>query len=310
MFELNPKKEAPMAAMEGLGGGANSLLFNHTPRVYAVGQVVFDGNNTNATWTVPANVYSISVVAVGKGDGGHGPYAAGNGGGLAYANDIAVTPGATLTYTTHAAGTSYGASTTGTSTLSGPASGGQAAWTVNGPSAHHGTSGDGWFTGTPGSSRNGQKGGNYVANGSGWGGAITMAGGAGAAGYSGDGGTGVLVNQGGAGAGGGGGAGGGENIWGSGGDYAGGGGGVGLLGEGSSGTGGGNGGYGGYGGSGGADGTTGTGSPDQPGNGGNYGGGGGGYKSGLTASSGGGGGIRIIYPGHERQYPSTRTANE
>ena len=309
MFELNPKKEAPMAAMEGLGGGANSLLFNHTPRVYAVGQVVFDGNNTNATWTVPANVYSISVVAVGRGDGGRGQAAA-NGGGLAYANDIPVTPGATLTYTTHAAAASYGASTSGQSTLSGPASGGQAAWTVNGPSAHHGTSNDGWFTGTPGSSRNGQKGGGYVNDQTGWGGAYSMAGGGGAAGYSGDGGTGVVISAGNAGAGGGGGAGGGESIWGGSGDYAGGGGGVGLLGEGSSGTGGGNGGYGGYGGSGGSDGTTGTGSPDQPGDGGNYGGGGGGYGGGWNASKGGGGGIRIIYPGHERQYPSTRTANE
>ena len=309
MSELNPKKEAPMAAMEGLGGGANSLLFNHTPRVYAVGQVVFDGNNTNATWTVPANVYSISVVAVGRGDGAQamGACAAA---GLAYANDIPVTPGATLTYTTYAAAFAGGSSTSGQSTLSGPASGSQAAWTVNGPSAHHGTATAGHFTGNPGSSRNGQKGGGYVSYQTGWGGAYSMAGGAGAAGYSGDGGTGVLINQGGSGAGGGGGAGGGESIWGGSGDYAGGGGGVGLLGEGSSGTGGGMGGYGGIGGSGGSDGTTGTGSPDQPGNGGNYGGGGGGYKSGLTASAGGGGGIRIIYPGHERQYPSTRTADE
>ncbi len=309
MSELNPKKEAPMGGMEGLGGGASSLLFHNSPRVYAVGQVVFDGNNTNATWTVPDNVYSISVVAVGRGDGGRGEAGA-NGGGLAYANDIPVTAGATLTYTTHAAAASYGASTSGQSTLSGPASGGQAAWTVNGPSANNGTSFAGWFTGTPGSSRNGQKGGAYVNKGSGWGGAVDMAGGGGAAGYSGDGGTGVINSGGGAGAGGGGGAGAGETINAWGGDYAGGGGGVGLLGEGSSGAGGVTSGYGGGGGSGGSAGTTGTGSPDQPGDGGNYGGGGGARGPGWSEAKGGGGGIRIIYPGHERKYPSTRTADE
>ena len=310
MSELNPKKEAPMGGMEGLGGGASSLLFHNSPIVYAVGQVVFDGNNTNATWTVPANVYSISVVAVGRGDGGRSQAAA-NGGGLAYANDIPVTPGATLTYTTHAAAASYGGSTDGQSTLSGPASGSQAAWTVNGPSANNGTSVDGWFTGNPGSSRNGQKGGSYVSYQTGWGGAYNMAGGGGAAGYSGDGGTGVVVANGNAGAGGGGGAGGGENIWGGSGDYAGGGGGVGLLGQGSNGAGGSNPAGGGGGGSGGSAGATGTaGPPDTPGDGGNYGGGGGAYGGGWNMSKGGGGGIRIIYPGHERQYPSTRTADE
>ena len=258
MFEINPKKESPVAGMEGIGGGASSLLFNHTPRVYAVGQVVFDGNNTNATWTVPANVYSISVVAVGRGDGGRG----------------------------------------------------QAAWTVNGPSAHHGTATAGHFTGNPGSSRNGQKGGSGVSYQTGWGGAYSMAGGGGAAGYSGDGGTGVVISAGNAGAGGGGGAGGGESIWGATGDYAGGGGGVGLLGQGSNGAGGSNPAGGGGGGSGGSDGATGTSSPDTPGDGGNYGGGGGGYGGGYNHTKGGGGGIRIIYPGHERQYPSTRTADE
>ncbi len=309
MSELNPKKESPMGGMEGLGGGASSLLFNHSPRVYAVGQVVFDGNNTNATWTVPANVYSISVVAVGGGDGAQGQNGSA-GGGLAYANDIPVTPGATLTYTTYAATASGGASTSKQSTLSGPASGSQAAWTVNGPSPNYGTATDGWFTGNPGSSRNGQKGGLYVNYQTGWGGSISMAGGGGAAGYSGNGGTGVVVAAGVQGSGGGGGAGGGEQIWGASGDYAGGGGGVGLLGEGSSGAGGAYAGGGGGGGSGGAPGATGTSSPDTPGDGGNYGGGGGAYGGGWNASKGGGGGIRIIYPGHERQYPSTRTADE
>ena len=275
---------------------------------YAVGQVVFDGNNTNANWTVPANVFSISVVCVGRGEGNSNAQS-GAGAGLAYANNIPVTPGATLTYTTHAQGTGNGMNTDYASKLSGPASGSQAAWEVIGPSAHYGTATAGYFTGNPGSSRNGQKGGDSVSQTSGWGGAIQMAGGGGAAGYSGDGGTGVPATAGNNGSGGGGGAGGGDSyIWGNG-MYAAGGGGVGLLGEGSSGVGGSGMGAGGGGGSGGTDGVSSY--RTAPGHGGGYGGGGGGaYSPNQGPAGGAGGGIRIMYPGHERLYPSTRTADE
>ena len=78
----------------GAGGSIN----------YAVGQVVFSGDNSSQSWTVPADVYSISCVCIGKGEG-NVDYIAGDGGGLAWASNIPVTPGATLTYTTWAAST-------------------------------------------------------------------------------------------------------------------------------------------------------------------------------------------------------------
>lgn len=126
-------------------------------------------------------------------------------------------------------------------------------------------------------------------------------GGGGAGGYSGNGGQGsARINNAPAGSGsGGGGGGGGGNASGGGA----GGGGVGLLGEGASGSGGVGGAgtpTGGGGGSGGGAGSNGT-PVTNPSAGGNYGGG-----SGL----GGDAGVRIIWPGNLRQFPSTRTANE
>ena len=122
--------------------------------------------------------------------------------------------------------------------------------------------------------------------------------GAGAGGYSGTGGQGVLGQSGpaagGNGSGGGGGAGGCSQSPLSGG----GGGGVGIQGEGPSGQGGAAGVNGGEGGSGGTDG-----SGNYPQNGGVHGGGGG-YWAG-----GGVGAVRIIWPGTDRQFPSTETAD-
>jgi len=113
---------------------------------------------------------------------------------------------------------------------------------------------------------------------------------------------------------------------------AGGGGGTGILGKGadgyphggygswagqngySSGTSWAKGGYGGSGGTGGTNGSVYGQGGNQAGAGGTYGGGGGGSGgfSGSTCAGGNGGkgAVRIIYPGNERQYPSTRTANE
>ena len=142
----------------GTGGGIN----------YAVGQVVFDGDNVSQSWTVPADVYSISVVCVGRGESNLDT-TTGDGGALAWASNIPVTPGATLTYTTRAAHDKNNPPS-GDSILSGPASGSQAAWSVTGTSSSSGTQSSTYFTGTPGASRQGNRGGNgIVANtGVGW----------------------------------------------------------------------------------------------------------------------------------------------
>lgn len=65
--------------------------------------VLFSTTNTAHTWTVPAGVDNISIVAIGGGGGGGGGAGGltrgggGGGGGLTYVNNISVTPGETLT---------------------------------------------------------------------------------------------------------------------------------------------------------------------------------------------------------------------
>ena len=72
------------------------------------GQAIFWEDNSNSSvgsdyytqnWTVPSGVHYISAVLVGGGGGGDADwsYTGGSGGALAWANDIAVTPGETLT---------------------------------------------------------------------------------------------------------------------------------------------------------------------------------------------------------------------
>jgi hypothetical protein len=75
--------------------------------------VLFSTTGTH-TWTVPANVSTISVVAVGGGGGGYGYWnydatelrigTGGSGGHLTYSNNIYVTPGETLDVTVGAGG--------------------------------------------------------------------------------------------------------------------------------------------------------------------------------------------------------------
>ena len=75
--------------------------------------VLFSTTGTH-TWTVPADVSTISIVAVGGGGGGYGYWnvdatelrigTGGSGGHLAYANNIYVTPGETLDVTVGAGG--------------------------------------------------------------------------------------------------------------------------------------------------------------------------------------------------------------
>lgn len=222
-------------------------------------------------WVCPTGVTSISVVVVGAG-GGVGS----NGGGLAYRNNVSVTPGTSYTIVVGSGGTKTtgfndDTSATDSSAFSCIATAGKGSTTV-------GTS-SGVYDG-------GANGGRYAG---------------GAAGYTGNGGNGATSagNAGAAGAGGGGGGGGVSSSTG-----VGGGGGVGLLGQGASGAGGlGSGGFSstaGKGGSGGADGT------DNTSQGGQYGGGG---PSDGSFRTGAGGAVRIIWPGTTRSFPSTNTGN-
>lgn len=275
------------------------------------GQILYEGpaaaSGSTFSFVVPAGVASVSMVAVACGS----PYAAGN---LAYANNVAVTPGETLTVYVAGAGnpgnppsgnpwSSY--IKRGTTTLL------QAFNRYNGASP-----------------------GGTAASGGGAGGGSTgsgMAYGAGAGGYTGNGG---LAGS----AGSGGGGGGASTSRSNGGqtDYPfqyswtgglGGGGGVGLLGQGASGSVGVGAGGRGYGGSGGdSGGLGGTGSSSGGGTGGaggKYGGapGSGGalgffdYDTGESDSlpapngSNGIGGVRIIWPGNTRFFPSTNTGD-
>ena len=70
---------------------------------YSVGQALF---TSSGTFTVPLGVTHISAVVVGGGGGGHYTWAnSGAGGGaLAYAHDIAVSPGETISITVGAGG--------------------------------------------------------------------------------------------------------------------------------------------------------------------------------------------------------------
>lgn len=243
------------------------------------GQIVFE---SSATWVVPAGVTSISIVAVSAGEDGSGTgdLVGGRGGRLAYANNASVTPGETLNITV--VPTQSAVSNAGGYLVRANRTGGSVGDVVN-------------------------TGGSGVAPPGGVGDSM---GGGGAAGYSGNGGDGhdvrgATVVSSGAGAGGGGS--GGVGL---------GGGGVGLLGEGASGASVTNApgdkykpGLGGSGGD--------SGSGDLlSGDGGKYGGGGGAQGAvnpdGVTEhyGAGGPGGLRIIWPGDERQFPSTRTADE
>jgi hypothetical protein len=248
-----------------------------------IGQVAYTVPGTYS-WTAPASVRSVSVVAIGGGSSGkyggptyNGLYAnGGGGGGLGWKNNITVVPGQSYAVVVGVAGV------------------------ASGQMYDRGIAGgDSYFIsasivkggGAPGALNGAQysPGGTYVGDGGGNGGQggyenadFQNAGGGGAGGYSGTGGTGGLSNGGSGSAGSGGGGGGG----GAGGRA---GGGTGILGQGTDGTGGGpnvNGG----GGSGGFNGSAGTG--------GAYGGGGGGQNG-----PGGVGAVRIIW-GSGRSFPS------
>tara|TARA_X000000368_G_scaffold408685_1_gene389632 strand:+ start:18009 stop:18941 length:933 start_codon:yes stop_codon:yes gene_type:complete len=294
-----------------------------------VGQEVLLTDNSSQgtdTWTCPAGVTSVSVVCVGAGAKGSG-YNGGGGGALSYRNNCTVVPGTTYTYEIGIGGGETGSVQGGDSYYQGHETYIQfESGTSNYCYANGGTvdntqdSQSGCVGGAAPTSAQGDGGGQGGGGGTSSHG-YAGGGGGGAGGYDGKGGTsgymdgywsasyhGTTSSQHPQGKGGGASAGG--NRWGGGN----GGGGVGLLGEGTSGaapagdysSAGGNLGLA-NGGSGGGDGIEQVDGVDTYRRGCEYGGGGGG---GLGIGNGGDGAIRIIWPGDERSFPTTRTADE
>lgn len=295
------------------------------------GQIVYEGpsgrSTTSSTYTfiVPAGVNSVSIVAVGAGSGPNN-IGAGQGGSLAYYNNVPVTPGTNITIDIFgpAVNDTYGVYINLT----------QDGLTKNirvSKGNHSYTSSAEYSFNLICESKNGNVGGLMQDWGNTYSGYSDNAGGGGAGGYSGPGGNGGFGTVSGyaAPAGGGGGGGAGPYVYSGFQNGGAGGGGVGLLGQGSSGAGGDisgavgtRGGRGGSGGGNGADGsrTTGTGydyygNPYQypiiiGGLGGRYGGAQGGClgQPGYTSGAGGGA-VRIIWPGTSRKFPNTLTGN-
>jgi hypothetical protein len=301
-FELSAVTSTQMPVVQRQQS-SGTLLVNGEFEEYTV--PISNTFTTSGSFVVPAGVTSISAVAVGGGGGGAGgsdPTNGGGGGGasaLAYVNNIAVTPGETLTVVVGSGGTAGAGSNVGTSGgLSSIARSATILLQANG-----GTQGNALIINA---NNNGGAGGTVVTGSGGAGGvggsgnSSGGGGGGGAGGYSGTGGAGSAGSTSGnptgsTGSGGGGGGGAGSN------NRGGGGGGVGLDGIGQNGSGGAliiAGGQGGLGGSNGSFGTFG-GSVGSGGGGGLYGGGGGGGSDSATATGGAGaaGGVKIFYRG-------------
>jgi hypothetical protein len=255
---------------------------------------------SNGSFEVPTGITNVSIVCVGGGaagnntnaDGGRG----GGGGALSYTNNLAVTPGETLTIVVGLGGTTSGQNggdsyVRRSSTDLVLAKGGVGGTTSLGGNSALGVGTVKYSGGNGGSGFDGPGGG-----------------GGGAAGYSGNGGNGSNAEGGLSGAGAGGSASGGAGKAPGGDGAGGGGGGVGLLGEGSSGTSVSSG-AGGIGGSGGANGANGV--TTTAGSGGLYGGGGGGAPiaaGGGVFGNGANGAVRIIW-GENRAFPDTNTTD-
>ena len=302
-------------AANAIGYGPCSAASNSITPTAVVGQQAYTSAGT-FTFVVPTGVTRVSTVAVGGGGKGYAQNPStclnggGGGGALAYANNVVVTPGESLNVRVGGlCGPLNGQSTylqrSSTSLVeagggSGAPAGGAGGVVIVGT----GYAGGAGFVRSPGTNVG------------------RTAGGGGAGGYSGAGGaggnsfTGSPSSTAGTGGAGGGGGGGGCTPLGTGNGGGGGGGGVGLLGQGSNGAAGATldaGGVGGGGGSGG--GCAGTGyitcccgsnKRSVGGSGGIHGGGGGG---GDNLQDAGRGGLRIIWPGTTRSFPSTCTGN-
>jgi hypothetical protein len=253
-----------------------------------IGQVEYTTPGTYS-WTAPAGVTSVSVVAVGGGGAGFSSSitsarATGGGAGLGWKNNITVVPGQSYTVVVGLGGRQ--------SSLGGSTTNGQDSYFITANSNAYAT-GKGGNSGTSGL---GGSGGGFFGDGGGQGGSgivrtdNTNSGGGGAGGYSGNGANGINTGSGpglaapaGSGAGG------------SGGANGNGGGGVGIYGRGADGGNFGGGGSGG--GSGGGNGASGA-----------YGGGGSTHNNQFYASPADGA-LRIIW-GPGRAFPATNTANQ
>ena len=281
----------------GGGGGAGGVLLA-SANAASIGQSTYTTPGTYS-WTAPAGVTSVSVVAVGGGGGGGQTWSSGGGGGggLGYKTSITVVPGQSYTVVVGEGGPSLANATTPGSeggnsyfdsleTVAGYGSGrGGPGSTAATPAFGGGYTGDG-----------GGRGGNGATDGN-W-----QKAGAGAGGYAGRGADSGASTGTAAPAGGGGGAGGYySSTYGQPG-----GGGVGILGQGASGASTGNAFSGGRGGSGGQNGADGE--PNSNTSvkgmiyGGAYGGGGGGSGTSTGGGVGGSGAVRIMW-GAGRTYP-------
>jgi len=141
---------------------------------------------SSGTWTVPTGVTQAKVIAIGGGGGGGGGSsgansagAGGGGGGYADANVTGLTPGANITITVGAAGTSGAVNTTGgtggnssfsTTVVAGGGAGGGGTSSGAAGAGGTGTTGDFLQTGTSGLP--GQSG--YPVDGSNWGGVTSV----------------------------------------------------------------------------------------------------------------------------------------
>lgn len=284
-------------------GGETSADSNTTGTIGAApGSQLYTTGGTY-TWPVPSGVTSFSVVMIGggAGAGGFGQAFGGGGAALVHVNDFPSSPG--QSYAVTVGGGGIGGSNEqrgndgGSSSLIGNTPGLLYA-KANGGRVQASSSGTvntvGFFQPVSNGTIN-----NSLS------GANPFAGGSGAAGYSGSGGQGGRPGQNanpGLG-GGGGGAHGSTSV------YGGGGGGTGIYGQGTSGNASNSGGQGGGGGSGGNAGAPGPSinAGIEGGTGGQYGGTAGPAqdRSGDTGGQGGGGAVRIVWPGANRQYPST-----
>lgn len=285
------------------------------------GQVDYFTTTSSLSFVVPTGITSVCILCIGGGGGGgtddSNGSRGGGGGALSYSNNVAVTPGETLTINVGAGG--LGAFGVGSGEFVGL--GGETSRVRRGTTtlvaADGGSGGDqytggfGGFTsyGTGAVKYAGGSAGNQFSN--------YGTGGGGAAGYSGNGGDGGSEVYGGTGSSGSGGGGGG----GAAGTYnysSGGGGGTGRFGQGTSGAGGAtvsSSVRGGYGGSSGTSGSSyGSSYYRDGGNGGTYGGGGGGGSLDKPGGDGKAGVVRIIWAGTRsgdvsRAYPSTNTGD-
>jgi hypothetical protein len=255
------------------------------------------------TWVAPAGVTRVSVLAVGGGGAGGSSIKGGGGGGaggLGYNNNITVTPGNSYTVVVGVGGVGR---------LNGDGADGGDSYFKD-TATVRGSGGDGGDGGGSSNSNRGGNGGGSNGDGGGNGGdggdsssELSGAGG-GAGGYSGNGGDGASTGQDGSGGGAAGGSRGGDSTTAG---SAQSGGGVGIYGKGTSGT------NPGEGGSGGGNGSANLTNCSAGNTGGVYGGGGAGQGDNSLTSpgcNGGGGAVRIIWPGDVRSFPSTRTADE